>query len=68
MRRVVLRRLFQLPRYVRRSRAECFLCEILIGNPDYMHPVIYRDDNDEEWDALASQLQTLVNNDEHGTV
>lgn len=24
--------------------------------------------NDEEWDALASQLQTLVNNDEHGTV
>ena len=31
--------------YVRRVRAACFVCELLRGNPDYVHHVVYRDDD-----------------------
>lgn len=44
VRRIRLRRLFQLPWSVRRSRAECFICEVIRGNPNYNHHVIYQDD------------------------
>jgi diadenosine tetraphosphate (Ap4A) HIT family hydrolase len=34
--------------YVRRGRAACFVCEIVAGNPEYPHPVVYNDS-----DAIA---------------
>lgn len=30
--------------YVRRVRKACYVCELLRGNPDYVHHVAYRDD------------------------
>jgi hypothetical protein len=27
--------------YEQRSRGPCFICEMLAGNPDYRHQVIY---------------------------
>jgi diadenosine tetraphosphate (Ap4A) HIT family hydrolase len=36
---------FDLREYVKRTRAgPCFVCEIVAGNPDYRHHVIYEDD------------------------
>jgi diadenosine tetraphosphate (Ap4A) HIT family hydrolase len=30
--------------YLRRSRAACFVCELVRGNPDYAHHVVFEDD------------------------
>ena len=39
------RRPFDVDAYVRRSQSgTCFICEIIAGNPDYRHHVVYEDD------------------------
>jgi len=39
------RRAFDVDAYVRRSqRGACFICEIVAGNPEYCHHVVYEDD------------------------
>ena len=39
------RRPFDIDAYVRRSQSgACFICEIVAGNPDYRHHVVYEDD------------------------
>lgn len=45
VRRIRIRRILDMPRYVRRSRARCFVCEIVAGNPDYPNHTVYRDDS-----------------------
>jgi diadenosine tetraphosphate (Ap4A) HIT family hydrolase len=39
------RRPFDVDAYIRRSQSgACFICEIVAGNPDYHHCVVYEDD------------------------
>jgi diadenosine tetraphosphate (Ap4A) HIT family hydrolase len=35
---------WDMPGYLRRVRAACFVCELLAGNPEYAHHVVHRDD------------------------
>ena len=33
---------WDMPAYVRRVRAACFVCELVTGNPEYVHHVVHR--------------------------
>ncbi|HEY4388470.1 MAG TPA: HIT domain-containing protein, partial [Ktedonobacteraceae bacterium] len=34
---------FDMDAYEKRSKGPCFICEMLAGNPDYQHHLIYED-------------------------
>lgn len=36
---------FDVHAYEERSKGPCFICEMLAGNPDYRHHIIYEDQN-----------------------
>ncbi len=42
------RRAIDIKAYIRRSQSLCFVCELVAGNPDYRHHIVYEDD-----DAIA---------------